>query len=42
MAETIAKRRGTSFYFPENTFDSIPISMANRLKSEPCPTKRSR
>ena len=36
VAKTITKRRGTPFYFSKNTFDSIPISMAHRLKSEAC------
>jgi len=33
MVETIRKRRCSSFYFPENTFDSVPISMWKHLKS---------
>jgi hypothetical protein len=39
VAETITKRRGTPFYFSKDTFGSIPISMAHRLKSEACSTK---
>jgi len=35
MAETICKRRCSPFYFPKDTFDSIPISMCERLKSVP-------
>ena len=34
MAETIAKRRCSAFYFLKDTFDSIPIPMANCLESE--------
>ena len=28
------------FYLTNDTFDGVPISMANRLKLEPCSTKR--
>jgi hypothetical protein len=31
--EATRKRRCSSFYFPKDTFDSIPISMWKRLKS---------
>jgi len=33
MAETVCKRRCSAFYFPKYTFDSIPISMCESLKS---------
>ncbi len=33
MAETICKRRFSAFYFPKDTFDSVPISMCESLKS---------
>jgi len=33
MAETICKRRFSAFYFSKDTFDSIPISMCESLKS---------
>jgi len=33
MAKTICKRRCLSFYFSKNTFDSIPISVCEYLKS---------
>jgi len=34
VTETITKRGGSSFYLTKETFDSIPIPMANRLESE--------
>jgi len=33
MAETICKRICSAFYFPENMFDSISISVCEYLKS---------
>ena len=33
IAETIRKRGGSAFYFPKDTFNCIPISMTNYLKS---------
>jgi hypothetical protein len=33
MAETICKLGCSLFYFSKDTFDSIPISMSNDLKS---------
>ena len=33
MVETIRKQRCLSFYFPKDTFDSIPISTWKHLKS---------
>jgi len=41
VAETIAERGGSSFYFTEDTFGAIPISVAFVLKSEACTVKRS-
>ncbi|GAA0307673.1 hypothetical protein GCM10009066_21660 [Halarchaeum salinum] len=34
VAETIAKRGSTPFYFSKDAFDGIPISVTNGLKSE--------
>jgi hypothetical protein len=46
VSERICKRRGSTFYFTKDTFDSIPISMATPLKSEPktvqCSTEEGR
>ena len=35
MAETICKRRCASFYLPKDTFDGIPISVCEYMKSVP-------
>jgi hypothetical protein len=40
MAETVAKRRGSSFYLAEDTFGAIPISVAFILKSEASSVER--
>lgn len=42
MAKTIAKRGCTSFYLSKDTFNAVPISMSNSLKSEPNSTECSR
>jgi hypothetical protein len=34
VSKHILKRRGTPLYFSKDTFDSDPISVANRLRSE--------
>jgi hypothetical protein len=36
VAEAVRKRRVTALQFSENPFDSIPISVAKYLRSEPC------
>jgi len=41
VTEAITKRGSTSFYLSKDTFDSIPISVANRLKSESCSSQCS-
>ena len=33
IAKTIRKRGGSAFYFSKDTFNCVPISMANYLKS---------
>jgi len=33
MAKTICKRLGSSFYLPKDTFDGVPISVREDLKS---------
>ena len=33
MSKTICERQYSSFYFPKDTFDGVPISMANHPKS---------
>ncbi|GGL65104.1 hypothetical protein GCM10009039_23830 [Halocalculus aciditolerans] len=42
MAETIDERGSTPFYFSKDTFDGVPISMANSLTSEACSMQCSR
>jgi hypothetical protein len=34
VPKRILKRRGSSFYLTEDTFDGVPISVATHLKSE--------
>jgi len=41
VAEAVRKRRGSSLQFSKNSFDSVPISVATHLKSEPRSLKRS-
>jgi hypothetical protein len=41
VAEAVRKRRGSSFQFSENPSDSVSISVATHLKSEPGSLKRS-
>jgi hypothetical protein len=41
VTEAGRKRRGSAFELSKNSFDSVPISVARHLKSEPCSSERS-